>query len=56
MDLEYNFTDEILDEPLNKDSKGILGLSLGDVEAKNEKKFLEQLVKNKVAANKAFYF
>ena len=48
-DLEYTFTDEILDEPLNKESKGILGLSLGDLEAKNDKKFVDQLVKNKVA-------
>ena len=55
-DLEYTFTDEILDEPLNKESKGILGLSLGDLEAKNDKKFVDQLVKNKVAGNKAFYF
>ena len=55
-DLEYQFTDEILDEPLNKESKGILGLSLGDLEAKNDKKFLDQLVKNKVADNKSFYF
>ena len=55
-DLEYQYTDEIFDEPLNKESKGILGLSLGDLEAKNDKKFLDQLVKNKVADNKSFYF
>ena len=55
-DLEYQFKDEILDEPLNKESKGILGLSLGDLEAKNDKKFVDQLVKNKIADNKSFYF
>ena len=55
-DLEYQFTDEILDEPLNKESKGILGLSLGDLEAKNDKKFVDQLVKNKIADKKSFYF
>jgi NAD-dependent dihydropyrimidine dehydrogenase PreA subunit len=55
-DLEYKLTDNILDEPLNKDSNGILGLSLGDLENKNDKKFVDQLVKNKVAGNKSFYF
>jgi len=55
-DLEYSTTDKILDEPLNKDSNGILGFSLGDLEAKSDKKFVDQLVKNKVAENKAFYF
>ena len=55
-DLEYTTTDQILDEPLNKDSRGILGLSLGDVEAKNDKKLIDQLVKSKVAEKKAFYF
>ena len=55
-DLEYTFKDEILEEPLNKESKGILGLSLGDLEAKNDNKFVDQLVKNKVAGSKSFYF
>ena len=55
-DLEYKLTDNVLDEPLDKESKGILGLSLGDLEAKNDKKFVDQLVKNKVAGNKSFYF
>ena len=55
-DLEYTLTDNISDEPLDKESKGILGLSLGDLEAKNDKKFVDQLVKNKVAGKKAFYF
>ena len=55
-DLEYTTIDQILDEPLNKDSRGILGLSLGDVEAKNDKKLIDQLVKSKVAEKKAFYF
>ena len=55
-DLEYTTTDQILDEPLNKDSRGILGLSLGDVEAKNDKKLIDQLVKSKVTEKKAFYF
>ena len=55
-DLEYTFKDEILEEPLNKESKGILGLSLGDLEAKNDNKFVDQLVKNKIAGNKSFYF
>ena len=35
-DLEYTFKDEISEEPLNKESKGVLGLSLGDLEAKND--------------------
>ena len=55
-DLEYLATDKILDEPLIKESSGILGLSLGDLEAKNDKKLLDQLVKSKVADKKAFYF
>ena len=55
-DLEYKLTDNILEEPLNKDSNGILGLSLGDLEAKSDKKFVDQLVKNKIAGNKSFYF
>ena len=55
-DLEYTFKDEILEEPLNKESKGVLGLSLGDLEAKNDNKFVDQLVKNKVAGSKSFYF
>ena len=55
-DLEYKLTDNVLDEPLDKESNGILGLSLGDLEAKNDKKFVDQLVKNKVAGNKSFYF
>ena len=55
-ELEYKLTDNILEEPLNKESSGILGLSLGDLEAKNDKKFVDQLVKNKVTENKSFYF
>ena len=55
-DLEYKMTDNILDEPLNKESSGILGLSLGDLEAKNDKKFVDQLVKSKVTESKSFYF
>ena len=54
--LEYKLTDNILEEPLNKESSGILGLSLGDLEAKSDKKFVDQLVKNKVTENKSFYF
>jgi len=55
-DLEYKAKDQILEEPLNKESSGILGLSLGDLEAKSDKKFVDQLVKNKLAEKKSFYF
>ena len=55
-DLEYKATDTVLTEPVIKDSNGILGLSFGEVDENNEAQFIEQLVKNKVAKNKVFYF
>lgn len=55
MKLEFKNTEKT-GEPLNKEASGILGLSLGDLEEKNENKFVDQLVKNKLTGNKAFYF
>lgn len=61
-DKNFNFkfqsSEQILDEPLNNEASGILGLSLGDVQEKKEEKnkFIEQLVQNKVTSNSAFFF
>ena len=56
-ELEFSSSEKIFEQTLNNESSGILGLSLGDVNVKQKsKKFPEQLVKNKVIKNSAFYF
>ena len=56
--LKFESSEQILEEPLNEESSGILGLSLGDVQNKRKDKirFPEQLTENKVTKNPAFYF
>ena len=56
--LKFESSEQILEEPLNDEASGILGLSLGDIqiEKKDKKRFTEQLVENKVTENSAFYF
>ena len=56
LNLEYFSTEPMADKPLNKESNGILGFSLGDLEVKNDKKFVEQLARNRVTTNKSFFF
>jgi len=57
IDLEFSSADKIFEQTLNEESSGILGLSLGDVNVKqNSKKFPDQLVENKITENSAFYF
>ena len=56
-ELEFSSSEKIFEQTLNNESSGILGSSLGDVNVKQKsKKFPEQLVKNKVIKNSAFYF
>ena len=56
--LKFLSSERILEEPLNEESSGIFGLSLGDIEIENKDKirFAEQLVENKLTNNSAFYF
>ena len=56
-DLQFSSADKIFEQTLNEESSGILGLSLGNVNAKlNSKKFPDQLVEHEVTKNSAFYF
>ena len=55
-DLQFISSKKIQSESINNESSGILGLSLGDINAKKENKFVQQLVKNKLTSNSAFYF
>ena len=56
--LKFQSSEQILEEPLNEESSGILGLSLGDVQKdqKDKNRFVEQLVQNKISQNTAFFF
>ena len=57
-ELKFKSSEMILDEPLNKEASGILGLSLGDIEIekKDKNRFSEQLVQNKIVKNTSFFF
>ena len=59
-ELKFESSERIMEEPLNSESSGILGLSLGDVQSKEKdkekKRFTEQLEQNKVTKSSAFYF
>ena len=56
IDLQFKSSKKLNSEKINPDSSGILGLSLGDINSKKDNKFLEQLSKNKLTSNSAFYF
>ena len=56
-DLEFSSAYKIVEQTLNDEASGILGLSLGDVQVKqNSKRFGEQLVEKQITKNSAFYF
>ena len=55
-DLQFKSAQEIPSEFINRKSSGILGLSLGDINSKKENRFVEQLTKNRLTSNSAFYF
>ena len=55
-DLQFKSSKKINSEFINIDSSGILGLSIGDINSKKENKFIEQLSKNKLSQNSAFFF
>ena len=55
-DLQFQSIDKIKSESINRESSGILGISLGDLKSKKDKNFLSQLLKNKITSNSAFYF
>lgn len=57
-ELEYKTSNIKFDKPLNEESKGILGFSIGDLELKNQNnlKFINQLIKNNIITNSYFYF
>ena len=56
--LKFQSSERILEEPLNEESSGILGLSLGDLEKqeKHKNSFPFQLEENKLTKNSVFYF
>ena len=56
--LKFHSSVQIVEEPLYKESSGIFGLSIGDLEIKktDKKRFPEQLVENQVTKNSTFYF
>ena len=56
IDLQFKSSKKLNSEKINPDYSGILGLSLGDINSKKDNKFLEQLSKNKLTSNSAFYF
>ena len=55
-DLQFKSSKKLNSEKINRGTSGILGLSLGDINSKKDNKFLEQLSKNKLTSNSAFYF
>ena len=55
-DLQFKSAKKISNELINKESSGILGLSLGKVNSKKNYKFVEQLNRNRLTTNSAFYF
>ena len=57
-ELDYKIKNKTFDKPLYEESKGILGLSMGDVESKkdNNVKFVEQLIKKNIISAQFFYF
>ena len=55
-DLKFKSSNKIKSEFINRDSSGILGLSLGDINSKKENKFIEQLSRNKLTKKSAFFF
>jgi hypothetical protein len=55
-DLQFQSANKVISENNNMGYSGILGLSLGDIKSKKENKFVEQLEKNKLTSNSAFYF
>jgi len=56
-ELEFSSAKKIFEQRLNDESSGVLGLSLGDINVKqNSKRFPEQLVEKKIIENQAFYF
>ena len=57
-EINFQSSEQILEEPLIPEASGILGLSLGDINKnkKNKKRFIEQLNENMVTKNSAFYF
>ena len=57
-ELDYIIKNKTFDRPLYQASKGILGLSIGELESKkdNDITFIEQLIKNNIISNQYFYF
>ena len=57
-ELDYKIKNKTFDKPLYEESKGILGLSIGDIESKkdNNVKFVEQLIKKNIISAQFFYF
>ena len=55
-DLQFKSSNKIKSEFINIDASGILGLSIGDINSKKDNKFIEQLTKNKLSKNSAFFF
>ena len=55
-DLQFKSAQEIPSSFINRKSSEILGLSLGDINSKKENRFVEQLTKNRLTTNSAFYF
>ena len=56
IDIQFESYKKINSELIHPESKGILGLSIGNINSKKEKKFVEQLTKNRITSNSAFYF
>ena len=51
-----NCVKKLKSELIHPESSEIIGLSIGDINSKKENKFIEQLTKNKITSNSAFYF
>ena len=55
-DLQFKSIDTLSTEDPDKDSSGILGFSLGNIENKIKNKFVDQLNQNLLITNSIFYF
>ena len=55
-DLQFKSFKKLKSDFIHPESSGILVLSLVDINAKKDNKFIEQLAKNKLTSNSAFYF
>ena len=56
IDLKFKSIEKVQSENINSKSRGVLGLSLGDIDDKKNNKFIEQLFQNNLIKESIFYY